>query len=252
MALERIGEIAASGDVTTGANIRQEGSASREAVIEVIEPVAAGIIAQDPTLAQAAADKVDEVLQDAGVPSTGTTTDPDNAIAAIGDANGVPTRWLRWDAGGMPSTGALAAMSEAGLTIAGSTTDPNDPNAVGALGDAAGQPTAYRWDGFGRPSVGALAKFAEVGIPASVDVTDPQDRDAVGAIGDAYGNPTEWLRWDARGMPSRGAMRAIWRMLGMYRGPVEPTFFPTGVTYTWLVTDPSTGELLDIRNGVGN
>lgn len=52
--LELIGEFEASGDGTTAANIRQSGSDSRNAVVEVVQPIAADIISSDATVIQAA------------------------------------------------------------------------------------------------------------------------------------------------------------------------------------------------------
>jgi hypothetical protein len=44
--------------------------------------------------------------------------------------------------------------------------------------------------------------------------------------------------------------QAIALASGIYRGPTAPTFYPSGATYQWFKTDPSSGALLDILNGV--
>lgn len=69
-------------------------------------------------------------------------------------------------------------------------------------------------------------------------------------IADGDGRPS-WMRAKSNGEPSDEAVRAIARATGVYRGPAAPTFFPTGATYQWFKTDPATGALLDILNGVG-
>lgn len=66
MALERIGEIEASGDLTTAANIRMVGTESHEAVVEQIAPVAEAIVTANPTVIAAAASAASAAMGDLG------------------------------------------------------------------------------------------------------------------------------------------------------------------------------------------
>lgn len=104
------------------------------------------------------------------------------------------------------------------------------------------------------PTVAAAAAAAvndaldDTSIPRVIEVIDLDD-DAEWAQGDGEGRPS-WVRYTSEGMPSQTTKKAIAIATGFYRGPDEPTFFPSGASYTWFQTDPTTGELLDILNGV--
>lgn len=98
MALERIGSFEAAGDDTTAAVIRQAGSNAQKAVDSRVEPIAAGIIAQDSTVKAAAAAAVSTAL------------DVSPRIPKLGD----PGAWVVEDRNGtvafsISSTGAIYA-----------------------------------------------------------------------------------------------------------------------------------------------
>lgn len=244
-------------DLITASLVFDENSDTRAAIQGIANALISSAIENDPTLAanvaQAANTAVGDALANAKVVSATDGADPSDpdVVGAVGDEAGTPSRWLRFNAKGMPSRGALAALAEAGIMIAGPKVDQADPTAVGAIGDQLGSPSPWlRWTATGMPSPGAMRALGDAGIPSTATVTDPHDPDAVLAIGDSLGNPT-WLRADAQGLPTPRVARIIWRMLHIYVGPTEPTFFPPGSHYLWFVFDWTTGEFLDIRKGVG-
>lgn len=70
------------------------------------------------------------------------------------------------------------------------------------------------------------------------------------AVGDQAGNPS-WLRSSATGEPTEYAKKSMRRAVALHTGPLPAEYAQPGERYTWFVTDPATGELIDIRNGVG-
>jgi len=86
--------------------------------------------------------------------------------------------------------------------------------------------------------------IANAGVMTSASVTATYEI----AVGDAAGNPT-WMQAKANGDPSDHAAKTMRRFVGVHTGPFPSDYAQPGEKYLWFVTDPVTGQLIDIRNG---
>ncbi|MDJ1113251.1 hypothetical protein [Microbacterium dauci] len=111
MVLKKVAEFDGAADETTADNIREESSHSREAVVEVITPVAAGIISSNPTVIAAASAAVDDQIDEKDLLVGAYPVSPRNGKALILAARRrVLAAWRRSD--GMLDTDTARAFGK--------------------------------------------------------------------------------------------------------------------------------------------
>lgn len=124
MAMILWGTLDAASDQTMAAVTRRAGSEFRAALTELIQNVAAGIIANDPTIIEAAEAAVAQALADAHVVTTKTVT---QSTIDFRDANGMPVLTVENVAGRPRLKGSMAPDAE---YIPGDTIEVVDRNGM--------------------------------------------------------------------------------------------------------------------------